>query len=70
MKVFVLICTSAIYMYVYTGVEVGFEETVYTVVEGSGPATVTVAVLSGQLSSDVVVRLDTSQRSAEGIGAC
>ena len=48
-------------------VEIGFEQTVYTVEEGSGPATVSVAVLSGQLSSDVVVRLDTTQRSAEGM---
>ena len=45
---------------------IGFEQTVYTVEEGSGPATVSMAVLSGQLSSNVIVRLDTTQRSAEG----
>ena len=52
--------------YVCTVVVIGFEQTIYTVDEGSGPATVSVAVLSGQLSSNVVVRLDTTQRSAEG----
>lgn len=47
--------------------QIGFEETQYTVNESFGEVTVSVAVLSGDLSSDVVVRLDTTERSAEGI---
>ena len=40
------------------GVRIGFEETLYTVREGDRTAVVKVAVLSGTLSSDVVVTLE------------
>ena len=47
-------------------VRIGFEETLYTVSEDDGTAVVNVAVLSGTLSSDVVVTLETSDDDAAG----
>ena len=48
-------------------VTIGFENTFYSVDESSGSLTVDVAVLSGDLSRDVVVRFDTRRDSATGI---
>ena len=48
------------------GVIISFEEAVYTVNEADGKVTVSVAVLSGVLSSDVVVRMDTKDGNANG----
>ena len=45
-------------------VRIGFEQTLYVVNEGDGTAEVHVAVLSGSLSSDVVVTLETSNLDA------
>ena len=50
-------------------VTVGFDQTVYTVSESDGEVILNVAVLSGQLSSDFVVRVDTMPSSAEGKAA-
>ena len=47
-------------------VRIGFEETLYTVREDEGTVEVDVAVLSGTLSSDVVVTMVTSDADAEG----
>ena len=48
----------------HTGVTIGFVETLYAVKENDGSAVVTVAVLSGQLSQDVVINFDTQDGSA------
>ena len=48
------------------GVSIGFRETEYSVDEASGAVLVSVEVLSGQLSGDVVVRLNTNQNTATG----
>ena len=48
------------------GLIISFEEEVYTVNEADGEVTVSVAVLSGVLSSDVVVRMDTKDGNAKG----
>ena len=48
-------------------VQIGYEETLYTIDESAGEVTVSVAVLSGSLSSDVVVQLVTRDGSARGI---
>ena len=47
-------------------VQIGFEETLYTVSEGDGTVQVDVAVLPGGLSNDVVVTLVTQDADAEG----
>ena len=47
-------------------VQIGFEESLYTVREGDGTVEVYVAVLSGGLSGDVVVTLATSDADGEG----
>ena len=47
-------------------VQIGFEETLYTVREGDGTVEVNVAVLSGGLSSNVVVTLVTQDAEAAG----
>ena len=52
---------------ILTAVQIGFEETLYTIDESAGVVTVSVAVLSGSLSSDVAVRLITRDGSARGI---
>ena len=46
--------------------EIGFEQSLYFVEEGSETVSLNVAVLSGQLSSNVIVRLLTLERSAQG----
>ena len=46
------------------GVTIGFVNTTYSVSESDGIAVVSVAVLSGELSDDVVVRLTTRGGSA------
>ena len=46
--------------------EIGFDEVVYSVDESSGGVVVSVRVLSGVLSDDVVIRLTTSQDTATG----
>ena len=54
---------------ILAAVQIGFEETLYTIDESAGVVTVSVAVLSGSLSSDVAVavRLITRDGSARGI---
>ena len=51
---------------VLLGLIISFEEEVYTVNEADGEVTVSVALLSGVLSSDVVVRMDTKDGNAKG----
>ena len=46
------------------GVTIGFVNTIYSVSESDGIAVVSVAVLSGELSDNVVVRLTTQDGSA------
>ena len=48
------------------GVQIGFEEVLYSVDESAGEVTLGVAILSGGLSSEVVVRLSTGDSSATG----
>ena len=48
------------------GVTIGFVETSYSVDESDGSAVVTVAVLSGELSDDVVVGFVTLDDTAIG----
>ena len=50
-----------------TGVTIGFVDESYTVRESDGEAVVTVAVLSGELSQDVVVGFNTQEDSATGL---
>ena len=53
--------------YIYTAVlTVGFDRGVYTVTESVGEVILNVNILSGDLSNDLVVRVDTRQRTAEG----
>ena len=51
------------------GVTIGFVNESYTVNEADGTALVTVAVLSGELSEDVVVGFNTQDISATGVCA-
>ena len=50
------------------GVTIGFVSTLYSVNENDEIAALAIAVLSGQLSEEVVVRLSTENGSATGIG--
>ena len=50
----------------FADVVIGFMETDYTVAETEGTVELQVAVLSGSLSSDVTVRLDTIPGTAKG----
>ena len=45
---------------------IGFEDRVYSVSESAGTAVVTVRLLSGGLSDTVVVRLETTDNTAQG----
>lgn len=38
-------------------------------VESAGEVTVTVSILTGGVSNDIVVAFETTERSAEGIGS-
>ena len=49
------------------GVTIGFVETLYSVDENDGSIVVTVAVLSGELSEDVVVGFNTQDDTATGL---
>lgn len=53
-----------------TGVVIGFTETSYEVNEDDGEAVARAEVLSGELSREVVVRFNTSDGTATGIGVC
>ena len=50
--------------YPHTVLRIGFEETLYTVVENEGTVVVAVAVFGGQLSEEVSVRLTTEDGTA------
>ena len=50
----------------FTVVQIGFESNLYTVNEGAGEVVVSVIVVSGILSGEVVVRLDTLDNTAIG----
>ena len=54
------------YCMYHSGVEIGFQGTQYSVDESSGEVVVSVVVLSGILSEEVVVRLSTNQDTATG----
>ena len=54
-------------MYYIAGIVIGFLKTEYTVSEADGTVELQVGVLSGSLSSDVVVQLDTLDSSAIGM---
>ena len=60
-KKFHLIC-----FYIFLVVQIGFEEILYMVNEADGQVVLSVAVLSGQLSSDVLIRINTADNSAVG----
>ena len=47
-------------------VQIGFEEVLYTVNEGTGQVGLGVAVLSGTLSSNIVLSLETADNTAQG----
>ena len=49
-----------------TVVQIGFEEVLYTVNEGTGQVELGVAVLSGALSSNIVLSLETADNTAQG----
>lgn len=51
-----------------TAAQIGFEQTVYSVDEEAGQVTVFVRLLSGELTSDVVIRLNTQDGSATSSG--
>lgn len=56
-------------LYSYTSktvVRIGFEEMLYFVDESAGEITVSVGVLSGTLSGDVMVQVNTNDNSAAG----
>ena len=48
------------------GVTIGFVETMYDINEGDGTVTLTIAVLSGELSEDVVLNFATLPGTASG----
>lgn len=50
-----------------TVVEIGFERIHYSVRETAGRVILSVAVLSGSLSDEVVIRINTQDRSAKGM---
>ena len=50
-----------------TVVEIGFERSHYSVRETAGQVTLSVAVLSGSLSDEIVIRINTHDRSAKGM---
>ena len=52
----------------FTEVTIGFEETVYSVLETDGSVMVPVVLLVGELSSDVMVRITTDDGTATGSG--
>ena len=47
--------------------QIGFRETTYSVVESAGEVTVTVSILTGGVSNNIVVAFETTERSAKGI---
>ena len=53
-------------LFVCAGVTIGFDESVYSVGEGAGQVVLGVSVLTGTLSSDLVVSVITMERSATG----
>ena len=55
-----------IFFYIFLVVQIGFEEILYMVNEADGQVVLSVAVLSGQLSSDVLIRINTEDNSAVG----
>ena len=57
-----------IYIYIYLAATIGFELTSYTVDEVDGVVVVGVALLSGDLSREVVVRFNTMDDSATSTG--
>ena len=54
-------------MLILTGVRLGFEREVYSVVESDGAVRLVVNVISGQLSEDLVVQLTTQDSTAQGM---
>lgn len=50
-----------------TAVQIGFARTLYSIDEAASEVTLSVAVLSGHLSSDTLVRLKTGDNSATGL---
>ena len=71
MMVIITLCSSlsifSISFATTTGVTIGFVDESYTVRESDGEAVVRVAVLSGELSHDVVVGFNTQEDSATGV---
>lgn len=51
----------------FSVVLIGFEELLYFIDESSGAVNVTVGVLLGTLSGDVMVQLTTNENSATGM---
>ena len=54
-------------IYYYAGVQIGFQQTLYSVDESTGLVVLSVRVLSGILTNEVIVELNTNQDTAIGI---
>lgn len=67
--IFCYYSSSSFYYYYYyvTAVVIGFVMSDYAARESDGTVKVEVAVMSGRLSSDVVVRFDTQDGRATGV---
>ena len=50
--------------------QLGFEETVYSIVENKVSVTVTIAVFEGQLSRDIKMKLTTEDSTTEHVCKC
>ena len=54
-------------IYYYAGVQIGFQQILYSVDESTGLVVLSVRVLSGILTNEVIVELNTNQDTAIGI---
>ena len=45
---------------------IGFEQSLYSVDEDTGQAVLAIAILSGTLSGDVIINLETTDATAQG----
>lgn len=60
-------CTLSFFHFSSTVVQIGFERILYSVNEAARQVTLSVAVLSGSLSDEVLIRLNTQDGSAKGM---
>ena len=63
-------CSTAIYynfsLSTTTVAVIGFERNLYSVDEATGQIVLGIAVLSGELSGDVIINLETADGTAQG----